>query len=671
MRKRKWKLTCVGIAGGMINLGGMADPTTSWAAENETEAETQTAEPVAKITDETREVVVTANRYQTRELDAPAAMEILTSEDLEATGGRNIADALRYSQGITYSTYGPGSSSMSSMTSKAVIRGVDSGTLVLINGIPLNLRGLYNLEDIPIDSVERVEIVRGGGSVLYGSEATGGVINILTKNKYNNQIRVEVGNKGQQGYQVSAQAGKIGINYVYDKFGSIGTIGISTRAEIVAADPTGRYNYMNFDGYERNNLSLTYQMDDKWSLLYSYNKDRSNYAYHFLSGISGGKSLKDELRYTREYETIKNLAQLTYQSDGLKGTLFYNDSRLSTQGVDYRSSTGSLTGYPKWTDSSEKNRAYGLDAQYEWLVGKDKLLIGGTGQNEYFRERGSSSYERDNYSVYGSWEHPFGSSTTMILSGRESWTKNAPDDKNYRRFTPQIQLIHQLSDHDNIYASAGESFKMPTFKQIYGSTDGRVRGNPFVKPQEGQHYEIGWKRNKDNQTWRVAVFHYLIKDNITSSAITPGSFDYKYSNEDLRNSGVELSWGWKDQGPWAYDFGVTFGNPESKTTAKPYWDRAFGKFQLDGTIRYQKKRWEAGINFSYLADRVMTPSSRDAEYVKPYLLTSVSLKYKPAKNKEIYLAIENIFDRKDIISHTSSEYYSTPLNFRVGYRMTF
>ena len=151
MRKRKWKLTCVGIAGGMINLGGMADPTTSWAAENETEAETQTAEPVAKITDETREVVVTANRYQTRELDAPAAMEILTSEDLEATGGRNIADALRYSQGITYSTYGPGSSSMSSMTSKAVIRGVDSGTLVLINGIPLNLRGLYNLEDIPID----------------------------------------------------------------------------------------------------------------------------------------------------------------------------------------------------------------------------------------------------------------------------------------------------------------------------------------------------------------------------------------------------------------------------------------------------------------------------------------------------------------------------------------
>ena len=67
----------------------------------------------------------------------------------------------------------------------------------------------------------------------------------------------------------------------------------------------------------------------------------------------------------------------------------------------------------------------------------------------------------------------------------------------------------------------------------------------------------------------------------------------------------------------------------------------------------------------------MTPSSRDAEYVKPYLLTSVSLKYKPAKNKEIYLAIENIFDRKDIISHTSSEYYSTPLNFRVGYRMTF
>lgn len=67
------------------------------------------------------------------------------------------------------------------MTAKAVIRGVEKGTLVLVNGVPMNQSGMYSLQDIASDSVEKVEIVRGGGAILYGSEASGGVINIITK----------------------------------------------------------------------------------------------------------------------------------------------------------------------------------------------------------------------------------------------------------------------------------------------------------------------------------------------------------------------------------------------------------------------------------------------------------------------------------------------------------
>lgn len=69
------------------------------------------------------------------------------------------------------------------MTNKVVIRGVEKGTLVLVDGVPINQSGRYNLEDIPTDAVEKIEIVRGGGAVLYGSEASGGVINIITKEK--------------------------------------------------------------------------------------------------------------------------------------------------------------------------------------------------------------------------------------------------------------------------------------------------------------------------------------------------------------------------------------------------------------------------------------------------------------------------------------------------------
>lgn len=620
---------------------------------------------------ETREILVTAQRYKTRELDTPAAVDILTEEDLINTGGRNIADALRFSPGIIYSTYGPGSASMSSMTSKTIIRGVDSGTLVMVNGIPVNMRDLYRLEQIPVNSVERVEIVRGGGSVLYGSQATGGVINVITKDKFSNQAVVELGSKGQQNYNINLQEGPVGITYSYSKYGSVDRIGLSTRQKIVDANPTGRYNYMDFDGSERNQVGFNYKIDDHWKFLYTYQEDISYYTYRFYSGTFAGKPLKDKIRYTRKYKNMNHLAQLTYENKGWKTTAFLNKHNMETTGEDFLSSTGSSSGYPKYTDSEEKNRTLGLDTQYQWNAGNERFLVGGTGYNEYYREKGSGSYERELYSLYASWEHPFGDSTTLILSGRESWTRGAPDDRNYDKFTPQVQLIHQLNDNDNIYASYSESYKMPTFKQIYGSTDGRIRGNPNVEPQSGKHYEIGWKRNKGDQSWRAAIFHYFIEDNITSQAISPGSFDYKYSNEDLKNTGLEVSWGWDPKGPWRFSLDASFGNPKSRTTNKPYWDRVYGRFQVGGTIGYEMKKWQADLSFGYLADRVMTPSSSESDYVKPYLLTNLNVKYHPSERKEIYLAIENIFDRKDIVSHTSSEYYSTPINFRVGYRVKF
>ena len=116
-------------------------------------------------------VIVTAQRYAKNDLDIGAATDVYTSEQLRNTGARNLQQALAMAAGIVYQAKGPGGASQGSMTSKVSIRGVEKGTLVLINGTPLNLRGLYNLEDIPLENIERIEIVKGGGSVLYGSEA--------------------------------------------------------------------------------------------------------------------------------------------------------------------------------------------------------------------------------------------------------------------------------------------------------------------------------------------------------------------------------------------------------------------------------------------------------------------------------------------------------------------
>lgn len=132
-------------------------------------------------------MVVTAQRMETRDLDTPAAVEVLNHEQLIATGGNNLQEALKFGTGLMFQSQGTKGTSQGTMNSKIIIRGVEKGTLVLVDGVPLNQSGRYNLEDISTEMVEKVEIIRGGGAVLYGSEATGGVINIITKKSEKNQ----------------------------------------------------------------------------------------------------------------------------------------------------------------------------------------------------------------------------------------------------------------------------------------------------------------------------------------------------------------------------------------------------------------------------------------------------------------------------------------------------
>ena len=169
-------------------------------------------------------MVVTAQRMETRDLDTPAAVEVLNHEQLIATGGNNLQEALKFGTGLMFQSQGTKGTSQGTMNSKIIIRGVEKGTLVLVDGVPLNQSGRYNLEDISTEMVEKVEIIRGGGAVLYGSEATGGVINIITRGKRPNKIKTSFGNYEQQSHAISLQASKLGVSYAYDKIGNIDNI---------------------------------------------------------------------------------------------------------------------------------------------------------------------------------------------------------------------------------------------------------------------------------------------------------------------------------------------------------------------------------------------------------------------------------------------------------------
>lgn len=622
-------------------------------------------------------VVVTATRYEKSDAEIPAATQTFTEEQIEQTGADNLQVALQYLDGVIDAGMGPNGTSVSSMTTKNVIRGVSNGTVVMINGTPINWRTNYNLENIPTSAVERVEVVRGGGAVLYGSQATGGVINIITKKTLPNEVKVGLGNKGRQEYAVTANAGDLSIAYTYNKWGKLGYVSSSDSS--IKPDKTRVPVEMKqrFFGSEKNDFLATYKLNDHADFLYNHNESASRCAYTY-TGITDPdyEDMNDHPRYIRRYENDKDFLQFNFHGlDGISGHVFYNYNTLKTHGTDYYSSTGKKYAAPKAVRGQEKNKTYGYDVQKVWDGNPDQTFLIGTSLVRETFENETSDTGRNIISAFGSWERNLTAKDVLTLSGRGTWTTGGI--QNFHNFSGQAQYLHKLDNTQSLYASVGQSFVLPTFSQMYSREQAggisNIIGNPDLKPQKGLHYEAGWKKEETNRQYKVALFTEKIDDNISYSG-TSGRW---YAiNEDFKNHGIEASIRGQEDNGFTWHAGLTWQDPKSKqttekTSAKRYWDRSYGRILLTGGVGYEKEKWTTALNFSYLADRVQSPLAAHSHSVKPYLLTSMTVKYSPNKSSDIMLAIDNLLNRKDIVSHTTSDYYATPRNFILSYRYKF
>lgn len=622
-------------------------------------------------------VVVTATRYEKSDAEIPAATQTFTEEQIEQTGADNLQVALQYLDGVIDAGMGPNGTSVSSMTTKNVIRGVSNGTVVMINGTPINWRTNYNLENIPTSAVERVEVVRGGGAVLYGSQATGGVINIITKKTLPNEVKVGLGNKGRQEYAVTANAGDLSIAYTYNKWGKLGYVSSSDSSIKPEKTRVPVEMKQRFFGSEKNDFLATYKLNDHADFLYNHNESASRWAYTY-TGITDPdyEDMNDHPRYIRRYENDKDFLQFNFHGlDGISGHVFYNYNTLKTHGTDYYSSTGKKYAAPKAVRGQEKNKTYGYDVQKVWDGNPDQTFLIGTSLVRETFENETSDTGRNIISAFGSWERNLTAKDVLTLSGRGTWTTGGI--QNFHNFSGQAQYLHKLDNTQSLYASVGQSFVLPTFSQMYSREQAggisNIIGNPDLKPQKGLHYEAGWKKEETNRQYKVALFTEKIDDNISYSG-TSGRW---YAiNEDFKNHGIEASIRGQEDNGFTWHAGLTWQDPKSKqttekTSAKRYWDRSYGRILLTGGVGYEKEKWTTALNFSYLADRVQSPLAAHSHSVKPYLLTSMTVKYSPNKSSDIMLAIDNLLNRKDIVSHTTSDYYATPRNLILSYRYKF
>jgi iron complex outermembrane receptor protein len=627
------------------------------------------AADVADFGDE--EVVVTATRTEKKDVDVPAGTEIVTADKIEEMGVYSAIDVLKNLNGIQYDSIGSANANQGTMTNDVIIRGYKDGTLVLINGTPMEYRGKYDLGSIAASDIERIEVIKGNGSVLYGSDAIGGVVNIiLKKGVSNNSVKVGVGNRSAYNYNVNVGDDNWRISYSKSMIGKkfdVSSPAISSKAEL---------RYYNND-LSKESLSISGSINDKLDLYYMYSENiayNDRYITDILKGYKGKSKVGDLYQY-RRFDTINHNMQAVFHDNDWKVSIFNNINFIENKGVTYKFDYSKPEDY----HTREKNNSYGIDVQKTWHFNDFTNLVAGiSGERENYNSyinKAPQKAGRNIWAAFAQVEHRFDPKNNVIFGARETWTTGATRGMNYSNFSMAGSWVHTMNEENNIYLSIAQSFKMPTYSEMYKESD-FGKPNPDLKPSKGINYELGWKQNHGSHTWKAALFHIDVKDNITATWQKEPVEEWQYNNVDFRNTGIELSCKIDGGDRWSYNYGITWQHPQSKSDSvkklnmRDKWENVYGRLQLDGGIAYKYKKFKADLNLSYMCSRYQSQSNPN-EPVKPYLLSSLNFIYTPDKNNEFNLFIDNLLDRRDRTSNSSSNYFCLPTTFMMNYTYKF
>lgn len=629
-----------------------------------TDTPTTVASTEANGASESHVINVTANRMALLNLDTPAAMDVITDKDIMNSGAKNAFDAVNMVPGITSFSYGASGLEYGAMDSRVNIRGLERGSLILVNGVPMNLNGKGGLSSIPTGSIARIEVLKGAASALYGSDAMSGVVNVITKTptKEGGSATIGVGNMGSQTYK---------INYGTPRFligierGFFGKQDPSTPVRTDSVDhPRGYEYYTARDKGNSLGIFMSGKLSDKVTLNFSRFEGKSAYAQ--LSTESNATN-RNRHSTTYAYDDSKNNASLIYKDGNTTGTLFYNDRDL--KGKNRKHSLPSYTS----NDSNYIARQYGVDVQHEWDFrgGKDYLIGGVLGKRETYRTTSGPVYaspHRHSLALYGSYSYQINPTWTTVVGLRYTDIKDPV--KNQHVLTPQFQLNHRINKESSVYMNVGKAFTMPnlsdTFKTVnrqYQSVSGRN-----LKPEEGWNYELGYKHITDKDSWKVAAFYMNFKNFFSWKPDSNGRNTIRVNGGRYRNVGIEAEYGRKLTDRLKMSIGASYSNPKQMEIDKNYWNQANPKLQFTGGIHYNSSTWTAGSSINFVTKRM---KNRDGGINPNLVAWNAYVGYQFNENSSIRLDARNLLNRHNVISNGDWEYWDEPFNYQLSYTQKF
>ena len=650
----------------LIGLALMGLSVNAYAADVTATTDTPTTVASTEVNgaSESHVINVTANRMALLDLDTPAAMDVITDKDIMNSGAKNAFDAVNMVPGITSFSYGASGLEYGAMDSRVNIRGLERGSLILVNGVPMNLNGKGGLSSIPTGSIARIEVLKGAASALYGSDAMSGVVNVITKTptKEGGSATIGVGNMGSQTYKINYGTPRFLIGIERGFFGKQDP-STPVRTDSVS-HPRGYEYYTARDKGNSLGIFMSGKLSDKVTLNFSRFEGKSAYAQ--LSTESNATN-RNRHSTTYAYDDSKNNASLIYKDGNTTGTLFYNDRDLKGKNRNH-----SLPSYTS-NDSNYIARQYGFDVQHEWDFrgGKDYLIAGVLGKRETYRTTSGPVYanpHRHSLALYGSYSYQINPKWTTVLGLRYTDIKDPV--KNQHVLTPQFQLNHRINKESSVYMNVGKAFTMPnlsdTFKTVnrqYQSVSGRN-----LKPEEGWNYELGYKHITKKDSWKVAAFYMDFKNFFSWKPDSNGKMTIRVNGGRFRNVGVEAQYGRKLTDRLKVTVGAAYSNPKQMEIDKNYWNQANPKLQFTGGIHYNSSTWTAGSSINFVTKRM---KNRDGGINPNLVAWNAYVGYQFNENSSVRLDARNLLNRHNVISNGDWEYWDEPFNYQLSYTQKF
>lgn len=619
---------------------------------------------------ETTAVNVTAQGYEKPTLDTPADTVVYTAEELKKTGARDVISALKFKNGVHFTNMGPDGQTWITGNAGVNLRGVENGTLILIDGVPASFNNVGHLDMMSLDAVERVEIVKGGGAVLYGSEAFGGVVNVITKQTYKNSAHVAAGDRGQRDYAATIDLGRVGIAVSRSYYGKTGNL--TNAMGNLKINGTQTPYMVGFGKSRKDHVNLTYKINDEMRLSYMYSGKNHSIHYNDAAG--------NLLKYFK-YDDDEHFANFGYQDKkGWSGSAYYNFRSISNP--DWFIVNPSTV---EWEKSH--HRQYGAEVKKIWKDDVSTTLVGISAkrqtyvnQNQKYRKYSESDstlkpyakfggYGMNEYSLVASYDRDLSPVTAAIVSMRQDWVKSSAGD--YDAFLPQLQVTTRLSRDSAVYASVGKFFRMPNFRNLYYASAVMVP-NPNLKPESGWNYEVGYKYDGKGRRFTATVFHTDVCDQIVGVKGSDGR-SYQTNAASYQNTGLEVSYAQDVDAHVTFNTGFTVGNPERKYKDGQPFVRALGRYQLTAGVNYENRDLSAALSLSYWGDRGYNSTSNERVRFMPIsgnlLASNLHVAYRFTPDLTGTFDVDNLFNRRDYTN--SGNYYTVGRSFLIGMNYAF